>query len=169
MEQNKTLGNMEQIIIVLSAVSGLHELFITTLSSTSPIRIGIPLFSGILVSGKNCIQVLQNHVGGQAYTWLTLAVTPTLASSFSNIVGFVELYRQCRSKVIVFIHICVVRNATLCLCALAHKTIAAVTIISVWYLFKYKRSRHQNKCIYQYTMLCISVLNRVDLQYQEHI
>ena len=86
MEQNKTLGNMEQIIIVLSAVSGLHELFITTLSSTSPIRIGIPLFSGILVSGKNCIQVLQNHVGGQAYTWLTLAVTPTLASSSSSIV-----------------------------------------------------------------------------------
>jgi len=85
-------------------------------------------------------------------------------------IGFVELYRQCRSKVIVFVHICVVRNATLCLCALAHKTIAAVTIISVWYLFKYKRSRHLNKkCIYQYTMLCISVLNQVDLQYQEHL
>ena len=44
MEQNKTLGNMEQIIIVLSAVSGLHELFITTLSSTSPIRIGTLVF-----------------------------------------------------------------------------------------------------------------------------
>ena len=109
-------------------------------------------------------------MGGQAYTWLTLAVTPTLASSFSSIVGFVELYRQCRSKVIVFVHICVVRNATLCLCALAHKTIAAVTIISVWYLFKYKLSRHLNKkCIYQYAMLCISVLNQVDLQYQEHL
>ena len=100
----QTLGNMEQIIIALSAVS--IVLSAVSIVSTNCIPLHwvqqalyvFTLVSGILVSGKNyCIQVLQNHVGGQAYTWQTLAVTPTLASSSSSVVGFVELYRQCRS------------------------------------------------------------------------
>jgi len=48
MEQNETLGNMEQIIIVLSAVSNLHKLFITTLSSTY----WYPCFLGSLFPGR---------------------------------------------------------------------------------------------------------------------
>ena len=82
---------MEQIIIVLSAVSGLHELFITTLSSKSPIRIGT------LVFWDSCFWEELYPSSTKSCGWTSLHMANSGCNSNTSLkfqqycIGFVEL------------------------------------------------------------------------------